>query len=360
MRIEMPIPLLYTIEYSTGCAYAENRDAGMAGYLLSSSGGLMRLGKKWQRISIGILALMLLATAPTLPVAIALPGDRLHPESISITPDGTAYVGSMTGGVIRVSLKDRRAEQWIAPAAYGSGALFGVFADTRNGLLWTCTNSFSAPATVVTGADPGHWLKGFDLLSGEGKISLSLPGDKPVCNDMAVAKDGSVYIADTGQPHILRWKPGATALEIWADDPVFEAIPRKGGLDGIAFGADGNLYLNNVRDGAIYRAVVKKDGSFGGAIKLTLSRSLESPDGMRSLGGMSFIVAESVGRISILKVSGDKADITTVSETGYPTGVDTYKGTAWYVEGKLSALFAPDKTPPPAPPFYMTPVVLPR
>lgn len=292
--------------------------------------------------------------------AISLPGDRLHPESVSITPKGVAYVGSMTGGVVRVSLKDGKAVQWIAPGAYGSGALFGVLADIRNGLLWTCTNSFPAPATKVAGADPGHWLKAFDLRTGKGRLSLRLPGEKALCNDMAVGQDGAVYVTDTGQPRILRWKPGARALEVWADDPLFEAVPKKGGLDGIAFGADGHLYLNNVWDGAIYRAVVKKDGSFGGATKLAPSRPLENPDGMRPLGGLSFVVAEGAGRISVLKVSGDRVEVTTLSGTGNPTGVDTYKKVAWYVEANLSALFAPEKALTPVLPFRLTPVALPR
>ncbi len=319
-----------------------------------------RRSPRFAMLAWGGLSILIATACAAAPDAIPLPGDRLHPESVSITPDGKAYVGSMTGGVVRVSLKDGNAEQWIAARAHGSGALFGVLADTRNGLLWTCTNSFPAPATMVPGADPGHWLKAFDLGTGEGKLSLQLPGEKAVCNDMAVGEDGAVYVTDTRQPHILRWKPGAEALEIWADDPLFEAVPMKGGLDGIAFGADGNLYLNNVWDGSIYRAVVNSDGSFGGATKLALSRPLENPDGMRPLGGMSFVVAESAGRISVLAVSEDRADVTTVSEAGHPTGVDVHGDAAWYVEAHLSALFEPEKAPAPVLPFRLIPVALPR
>ena len=308
----------------------------------------------------GVLSTCVATACAAPPEAISLPGDRLHPESVSIAPDGTAYVGSMTGGVVRVSLENGSAEPWIAPGNYGSGALFGVLADTRNGLLWTCTNSFPAPATMVPGADPGHWLKAFDLGTGEGRLSLQLPGENAVCNDMAVGEDGAVYVTDTRQPHILRWKPGAEALEIWADDPLFEAVPMKGGLDGIAFGADGHLYLNNVWDGSIYRAVVNGDGSFGGATRLALSRPLENPDGMRPLGGMSFVVAESAGRVSVLDVSGDRAEVTTVSEAGHPTGVDVHEGVAWYVEAHLSVLFEPENAPAPVLPFRLIPVALPR
>jgi len=124
-----------------------------------------------------------------LPSAIVLPGDHLQPESMAIAPSGTAYIGSMTGGVLRVNIGSAHIDRFIEPGAFGSGALYGVLADTRHGLLWTCTNSFAAPATHVAGADAGHWLKAFDLKTGAGRISLALPGDTPVCIVIAVDPD---------------------------------------------------------------------------------------------------------------------------------------------------------------------------
>lgn len=296
---------------------------------------------------------------------ITLPGDHLHPESVSILPDAkgagaTAWVGSMTGGVLKVRLPAGTVERFIAPGAYGSGALFGVLADRRNGLLWTCTNSFPAPLTQVPGADAGHWAKAFDLKTGVGKVSLTLPGDHPVCNDFAVGKDGAVYITDTGQPRILRWKPGATALEIWVENPIFEAAGRKGGLDGLAFGGDGQLYVNNVRDGSLYRVEVKPDGSAGGVVRLNPSRPVQSPDGMRPLGGQSFILAEgSAGRVARLTVKGDAVEVETLAEgIKEPTGVDSLGQTGFYVQGQLSGLFSPDKAPPVQLPFRLVPLAL--
>jgi hypothetical protein len=301
------------------------------------------------------------AKPPAARTPIDLPGDALFPESVSILADGTAFVGSMHGGVLRVSLKTGKAEPWIAPGAYGSGPLFGVLADPRNRLLWTCTNEFPGTAAIVQGAEPGRWLKGFDLRSGQGKVSLKLPGEKPVCNDMAVGKDGSVYVADTGYPRILRWKPGAAALEIWAEDPVFGPEPSHGGLDGIAFGGDGNIYVNNVRSGAFYRVVMKPDGSAGAVTSLSLSRPLAKPDGMRPIGGLDFLVAEGEGRIARLSVKGDAVEVTTLAEgIVQPTGVDVHAGLGWYVQAHLGALFNPGKVPPPVLPFRLTPVALQR
>ena len=52
-------------------------------------------------------------------------------------------------------------------------------------------------------------LKAFDLKTGAGKGSWPLPGEKTLCNDMVVGPDGSVYVADLFQPHILKLAPGA-------------------------------------------------------------------------------------------------------------------------------------------------------
>jgi sugar lactone lactonase YvrE len=301
------------------------------------------------------LILLLAAAAPK---PIDLPGDRLFPESVSITPDGTAYVSSMNGGVVRVSLKSGKAETWIKPGAYGNGSLFGVLADTRNRMLWVCTNDFSARGVTVPGADRGHLLKGFDLKTGIGKVSLALPGEKPVCNDMAVAKDGSLLIADTGAPQVLRWEPGARALDIWVTDPILES-PKGGGLDGIAFGGDGNLYLNNVRSGDLYRVMVGVDGKAGAVTKLILSRPLISPDGMRPIGGMDFALAEGAGRIDRVTISGDRAEIKTLAEgVASPTGVDVNGKTLWYVQGQLSFLFDPSKQGQSPGTFRLTPINL--
>ncbi len=297
------------------------------------------------------LSMAVVACAASAQKPIDLPGDRLHPESVSIAPDGTAYVSGMSGGVLRVNLATGAVTPWIAPGAFGSGALFGVLADTQNKLLWTCTNDFSARGVSVPGSDPGSVLKGFDLATGEGRVSLPLPDQGAVCNDMAVGKDGAVYVADTGHPRILRWTPGAKALEVWIEDPVFDA-----GLDGLAFGGDGHLYINNVRTGALYRVALAGDGRAGAVTKLATSRPLGSPDGMRPLGGMDFAVAESQGRIARLSVKGDMVEVTTLAEgIASPTAVDVRDGTIWYVQGQVGALFNAS-APRPDLPFRLTPV----
>lgn len=308
---------------------------------------------------LAVLGGALLVVAAAAPTAIDLPGERLFPESVSITRDGTAYVGSMGGGVLRVRLRDGRVEPWIRPGAFGSGPLFGVFADPRNHMLWVCSNDFSARGVAVAGADGGAALKGFDLATGVGRVSLKLPGADPVCNDIAVARDGTVFVTDTAASVVLRRRPGSTALEPWSRDPAL-AAPQGGGLDGIAIGGDGNLILNNVRSGTLLRIVRKPDGSAGAVTRLVPSRPLVSPDGMRALGGMRFVLAEGEGRIDVVEVRGDRAEVRMLADRiVHPTGLAPYRGQAWVVQGQLSALFNP-KAPQPTLPFRLTPVAIGR
>lgn len=293
-------------------------------------------------------------------LATDLPGDKLFPESISITQDGTVYIGSMTGGVLRGSLKSGQVKSWIKAGAYGSGTIFGVLADQRNKMLWVCTNDYSSAGVMVAGEKSGaHLLDGFDLKTGRGKISLPLPGMAPICNDITVANDGAVYVTDSASPQILRWRPGTSSLEVWTSDPIFES-PQGGGLDGIAFGSDGNLYLNNFYSGDLFRVDVDSHGKPAKVTKLTVSRSLSKPDGMRLIGGTEFALAEGGGKVDRVTFHGDRAEVQTlVSNVKEPTGVDRYANSIWYVQGYSTWLFGPDAHgQPPALPFRLSQVPL--
>lgn len=306
---------------------------------------------------LALAALALTAAAPA-PKPIDLPGDKLHPESVSITPDGSAWISSMYGGVLKANLRTGKVSQFLARGAFGSGAQFGILADRLHKIVWTCSNEYPPAVLSVPGADPGHWLKGFDMRTGKGLVSLKLPGEKPVCNDMAVGPDGMLYVTDTGQPRILRWQPGATELEIWLEDKALGADGTGGGIDGIAFGADGAMIVNNVRSGALFRIAMAPGGKPGAVTELKTSRPLARPDGMRPIPGGEFILAEGAGKVSRLSISGDLVTVTTLAEgINQPTGVDIGLGLGWYVQGQLGAIFRP-ATGKAELPFRLVPVVL--
>src|SRR5436305_1102109 len=76
--------------------------------------------------------------------SIALPGDRVFPESITASRDGSLYVGSVgQGGVFRIAARSmpahgKEAQVWIKPGAFGTHSIFGVLADDKTNLLWVC------------------------------------------------------------------------------------------------------------------------------------------------------------------------------------------------------------------------------
>jgi sugar lactone lactonase YvrE len=282
-----------------------------------------------------------------------LPNERAYPESITASADGTLYVSSpAVGGVWRIGPRTGTVEDWIKPGAFGTRSTLGVLVDTKANLLWVCSNDFSSSDIPGPSSVPGSFLKGFDLASGEGKISAQLPGSSTLCNDIVVGPDGSLFVTNSLAPQILKLKPGSNQLEVWLESAEFEQPPQGApGLDGIAFGGDGNLYVNTFAGGNFFRVEVK-DGAPGTITKLKPSRVLQFPDGLRSTGGKTFVMAEGGGSVDSVTVSDDSADVETIKDgIAGPTSVVAAGQTLWVSEGQLPHLFEAPKSGPPHLPF---------
>jgi hypothetical protein len=80
--------------------------------------------------------------------------------------------------------------------------------------------------------------------------------------------------------------------------------PAKGGvgLDGIAFGSDGNLYVTTFIPGALFRIAVK-DGKAGAITALKTSRPLDHADARRTFGD-SLLLIEGAGRLDKVTIKG--------------------------------------------------------
>ncbi|WP_457105504.1 hypothetical protein [Methylobacterium sp. P5_C11] len=92
------------------------------------------------------------------------------------------------------------AEPWIKPGAFATRSTFGVLADERAGLLWVCSNDATPLGVAGPNAIEGAFVKGFDLVTGEGKVSVPLPGKPSLCNDLTVGPDGALYVTNTRSP----------------------------------------------------------------------------------------------------------------------------------------------------------------
>jgi sugar lactone lactonase YvrE len=259
---------------------------------------------------------------------ITLPGTLVYPESITSTSDGTLIVGSLGhGNVLRIAPGSAEAEEWIKPGTGGLNGVLGVFADEKGKTLWVCSNNLEQKGEATS-------VKAFDLKTGAIKGTYPLPGDGALCNDIAVAPDGTTYVTDTRQGTVLMRKPTGKTLELAAKDPLLN------GADGLAFGETRILYVNNVTTGKLLRLDLELDGKAKSVTELKLSRPLDRPDGMRAIGRNRLLLAENSGKMDIVTFEGpglQNAVIKTIKEGLESTpGVTTTRGLAWIVEGKLN------------------------
>jgi sugar lactone lactonase YvrE len=295
------------------------------------------------------------ARAETAPIGVP---DKSFPESVTSTHDGTLYVGSFNlGGVLKIA-PDGKAEQFIKPGAGDSRSTLGVLADEKRGTLYVCSNDLSGLGVASPGDGKGAWLKTFDLASGAPKGSFALADPKSFCNDIVVSSDGTAYVTDSFMPNVYSLKPGGTALEVWATDPSLAPAKDGVGLDGIAIGSDGNLYVTTYIPAKLFEIAVR-NGKAGEVFELKSSRPLDRADAMRALGE-GFLLIEGNGKLDRVAVKGKEAEIETIKD-GFaePVSVTQVGSIAWVAEGKLSFIIGPNKGKDPGP-FKLQPVPLPK
>jgi hypothetical protein len=295
------------------------------------------------------------ASAQTAPAPVP---DKSFPESLTSTKDGTLYAGSFNlGGVVKVK-SGGKPEQFIKPGTNGSRSVLGVLADEKSGTLYVCSNDITGFGVPGPGDAKGSWLKTFDLATGAPKGSFAFKDEKSLCNDIAVGSDGTAYISDSLNPVVYSLKPGGTALEAWSTDAALAPAKDGVGLDGIAVGADGNLYVTTFIPAKLFRIAVK-DGKAGVVTELKPSRAIDHADAMRAFGD-GFLLIEGAGRLDKVTVKGDEATVETIKDgLAEPVSVTQVGNTGWIAEGKLSYIIGENKGKDPGP-FELKPVALPK
>jgi hypothetical protein len=266
---------------------------------------------------------------------IVMDGTDLYPESMSSGPDGTVYIGSMKGIVFRAKPGSDKATAWIKPTpANGILTLLGVLVDASTHTLWLCSDPGALRSPPVTGTAS---LMAFDLKTGRQRGHYPFPAPASICNDISVAPNGDVYASDTPNGRILRLAKGDQALTVFAEDA------RLKGIDGLVFGGNGVLYLNNVSRNQLLIVDIRPDGSAGPITQMTLSQSVAGPDGFRFIGGNRFLLAEgNAGRVDLVTVSGVHADIKVLREgLQSPPAVTLVGNTVYALEGKILYLISP-------------------
>jgi streptogramin lyase len=295
---------------------------------------------------------------PVYAADVIVPGITDFPESMTAASDGTLFFSSLAGGrIFRAAPGAVLASEWIRQGSGGIASALGVLADDKTDTLYVCSSDLSdAGITIPTGATPTS-LKTFDLKTGAAKGSLALPtstllGQKPLCNDIAVAADGTAYVTDSLSGHILRLRPGTSALEIWAHDARWDVKGPQ--LDGIAVLADGSVYANIFQGDGLYRIAVNPDGSAGTITKLQTSRPLFHSDGLRAFTANKLLMVEgeTKGNLDLITVTGDTAMIETV-KSGFegPVSLSQVGDTVYVLDVPLKYLFNPQAKGQKPPPF---------
>jgi len=293
------------------------------------------------------------ARSETLPVGVH---DKSFPESVTSTKDGTLYVGSFNnGGVVKIA-PGGKPEQLVKAGANDSRSTLGVLADEKSGTLYVCSNDISGFGVAGPSDIKGAWLKTFDLATGGPKGSFALADPKSLCNDIVVGNDGTAYVTDSFTPNVYSLKPSGAALEIWATNPALAPAKDGVGLDGIAIGSDGHVYVNTYIPAKLFRIAVK-DGKAGEVTELKTSRALDHADAMRASGD-GFLLIEGAGKLDKVTVKGDEAQVETIMDgLSEPVSVTQVGNTAWVAEGKLSYIIGDNKGKDPGP-FTLKPVTL--
>lgn len=308
----------------------------------ASSGPAPMQSYRRERLCSGALLATVLLTGCTSVSGRSTSGDILigdtavFPESITSTADGTLITGSMKGVLFRAGPNDTVAKAWARPSAEDGQqpAIFGVLAHDASQTLWVCTgrNTFQGGGPAPTA------LIALDLRTGERKSAHVFPAPAGgVCNDIAVARDGTVYATDTRNARLLRLAKGAKELQIVGTDP------KLAGIDGLAFAEDGTLYVNSVTLHTLMRVDLRPDGGLGQLTNLELSQPISGPDGLRPISGHRFLQAEGTGgRITEVTIEGNSARIRTLREgLSSSPGVTLVGDTAYAIEGKIGYLFDP-------------------
>jgi hypothetical protein len=228
-------------------------------------------------------------------------GADIFPESITSTADGTLYMSSAARTIYRALPGAATAQPWIETEPAAPRSVFGVLAHEPSKTLFACTGTVG----TITSPPPQSTLYTFDLTTGAPKQRHPLPTPNAICNDIAVASDGTVYVTDTGNAQILRMREGR--LKVWSPPGPFG--DRQSVLDGIAVLPD-RVLVNTLKTNRLVSLSIERDGREGTPVDIVLDKPLQAPDGMRAIGDAAVVIGENrqPGRVVLVRIGPNGKD----------------------------------------------------
>ena len=286
------------------------------------------------------------------PSTYVLPGNAVFPEGVAYQPStGNFFVSSTTDGSI---LRGNVMEAAATPFITGSGTSFsaiGVKVDDAGRL-------------AVAGGGTGN-VSVFDATTGAPMRTFTT-GAGGFLNDLAVAKNGDLFVTDSFRPMLWRIPaaaivPSATpvAAEAWLD--LTGRIPYAPG----EFNVNGIVATENGKHLVVAQSFTSElfriDVATQAVTKIDLGGEAVSGDGLALLGRILYAGEPFLGRIAKVGLSGDLSTGIVMSRTtdpsfSTPTTLAVASGRVLVVNSQFQRLFG---SLPPILPFALSSIPIP-
>ncbi len=230
------------------------------------------------------------------------------PEGPVVLPDGSWLVvetGEEAGCVTQIA-SDGNSKRVIAKTGMPNG-----LAVDKSGFIWVAE---SLKCVLLR-------------MSMDGKVEVvatDCDGEPFLMpNDLCFGPDGAVYMTDSGirvRDFKIGKQPRPDYETVRLDGRVYRIDPATGKVrqldggqrftNGIAFGPDDNLYVNETLTGMVYRYSRKEGGEFGlrecfGQSNPDPTPGYQGPDGMAfSKDGRLYVTVYNRGRVNVLDSAG--------------------------------------------------------
>lgn len=291
-------------------------------------------------------------TAPGLPDTIPINRPALYPESMTYDAVGKRFiVSSLTAGAIGQVTADgiytllADDEQLVSTT--------GLFVDAPRNRVLTAIGDLGGNPKRTSAATQYKLaaVASYDRSTGKRLSYVNLsqlrPGASHFANDIAVDRQGNVYVTDSFAPIIYKIDPQGTA-SVFLEDSRLAAPAGSFGLNGLVFHPDGYLLVAKYDEGTLYKIPLSDPKSF--ALVASDSRFV-SADGLLLADNNTLLIAANGQTNRVFRVRTTdgwaRAQASGSSATGdvFPTALAQVDSDVYVLQSYVSALLSGQNPP---------------